>query len=159
LPPEPDTTPIPEGHVRLYHQTSKENLGSIKRNGLQLSRARGIEGPRGIYADEQGFYGAPGGQMPTVEFSVPKERWDRPFVRVDSMLDQGRVAPENIIAVHYPWHAHARYAENDPEIVKATLAGEHDFLLNDRCLQFFQTPFIPACGGCYVRANDPTWST
>ena len=84
---------------------------------------------------------------------------NRPFVRVDSMLDQGRVAPENIIAVHYPWHAHARYAENDPEIVKATLAGEHDFLLNDRCLQFFQTPFIPACGGCYVRANDPTWST
>ena len=131
LPPAPGTAPIPMGHVRLFHQTSEDKLGAIKRNGLTLSSAKGIEGPRAIYADEKGFYGEPS-RIPTVEFHVPVERWNPPFVRADSELDQGRVAPENIIAIHRPWHAHARYAEADPDLVKGIVAGEHDALLGDR---------------------------
>jgi len=124
LPPEPGTAPIPAGHVRLYHQTNPELLGAIKHQGIDLSRARGIEGPRAIYADEKGFYGKPG-DVPTVEFHVPVEQWDRPFVRSDL------VPPENILGVHRRWHSTARYIENDPRIMQKVLAGEHDNLLDD----------------------------
>lgn len=131
LPPRPGTAPIPPGSVRLYHQTREDMLGAIKHNGIELSKAKGIEGPRAIYADEKGFYGNPT-ERPTVEFAVPKERWDAPFVRADSVLDQGKVAPKDIIAVHYPWHEHARYIEKNPKLIREVVAGEHDNLLNDK---------------------------
>ena len=57
IPAEPGSTPIPEGHVRLYHQTHPKNTRSIRRNGLEARQP--AEGPRGLYADEQGFYGKP----------------------------------------------------------------------------------------------------
>lgn len=130
LPPPPGTAPIPPGNVRLYHQTSEANLAAIERNGLSIENARGIEGPKAIYADEKGFYGDPK-DKPTIEFSVPKERWDAPFVRADSVKDNGQVAPKDIIAAHYPWHQTARYIESNPKVLKAVLAGEHDDLQND----------------------------
>ena len=123
LPPAPGTAPIPDGDVRLYHQTSEANLGSIKHNGIQLRHARGFEGPKAIYADERGFYGKPG-DLATVEFHVPRERWDRPFV-------VGDVAPEEIIAVHRPWHRSARYIERNPKLIADILAGKRDDLLDD----------------------------
>ena len=123
LPAEAGTSPIPEGHVRLYHQTSEENIPSILKSGLTLSRARGIEGPKAIYADEQGFYGKPG-DAPTVEFSVPKERWKPPFV-------MGDVNPSDIIAHHVPWHRQARYILNHPGILKEVMSGQHDDLTGD----------------------------
>lgn len=124
LPPAPGTTPIPDGHIRLYHQTGEQNLGAIKHQGIQLSHAQGIEGPRAIYADPEGFYGKPA-DKPTVEFHVPRERWDPPFVTGTS------VAPQAIIAIHRPWHRTARYIEGRPELIQEILAGEHDDLLKD----------------------------
>lgn len=123
LPPEPGTTPIPDDHVRLYHQTDERNLGRIKREGIRLSHAKGIEGPKAIYADTKGFYGKPS-ETPTVEFSVHKDHWKSPFVLRD-------VEPKDIIAIHKRWHSHARYAENDSEIKKALVAGEHDDILKN----------------------------
>jgi hypothetical protein len=123
LPPEPGTTPIPDGHVRLYHQTDMASLGSIKRHGLQLQHARGFEGPKAIYADDRGFYGKPG-MVPTIEFHVDQTRWRKPFVK-------GDVDPKDIIAIHRPWHARVRYIEQDPELMREVLAGEHDHLLDD----------------------------
>lgn len=125
LPPKPGTAPIPDGHVRLYHQTDESHLGSIKHHGIQISHARGIEGPSAIYADTKGFYGKPQ-DVPTVEFHVPKERWDPPFVLGDT------VEPSNIIGIHRPWHRTARYIEDNPDVRQNVLAGEHDNLLNDR---------------------------
>ena len=131
LPPKPGTASIPEGHVRLYHQTTEEKLETIRQNGITVESAKGIEGPKAVYADEKGFYGDPA-HVPSVEFHVPKERWDPPFVRTDSDLDNGRVAPENIVAIHYPWHARARYIEDNPKVLAAVLAGEHDDLMDDK---------------------------
>jgi hypothetical protein len=130
LPPAPGTAPIPAGHVRLYHQAPEQSMGSIEQHGILLAKAKGIEGPRAIYAGETGFYGDPR-SVPTVEFHVPKERWDAPFVRADRELDQGKVAAENIVAIHLPWHRHARYIEADPRVLAQVLAGEHDDLLPD----------------------------
>ena len=128
IPPEPGTTSIPEGHVRLYHQTNERYLRNIRRNGLEARQP--TEGPRGLYADEDGFYGKPE-DIPTVEFHVPKEDWDRPFVKTNNSIYAGRVSPENIIAVHHPWHRSARFIENEPQLLDEVLRGEHDDLLSD----------------------------
>lgn len=123
LPPPPGTAPIPADHVRLYHQTSAKNLGAIKHQGILFDKARGIEGPRAIWADEKGFYGDPK-DTPTVEFHVHKDRWKKPWV-------MGDVTPDEIIAVHRNWHQRARYIENHPNAIQQVLDGEHDDLMYD----------------------------
>ena len=128
LPPEPGTAPIPADHVRLYHQTSEENLGAIKHQGIRFDKARGGNNrdPMGIWADEKGLRGDPS-KKPTVEFHVHKDRWkNAPFVT------GGDIKPHEIIGVHRPWHAHARYLEKDPKRIQATLDGKHDSLLGKK---------------------------
>ena len=122
IPAAPGTTPIRDGHVRLYHQTDGDSLRSIEQQGLLLEHAKGIEGPRAIYAGETPFYG-PADSRPTLEFQVPKEKWDAPFVLQD-------VKPEDMIAAHYPWHRHARYLDNESS-VKNVLEGKFDGLGGD----------------------------
>lgn len=124
VPAKPGTASIPEGHVRLYHQTDEANLPSITTTGLTMAHAKGIEGPRAIYADEGGFYGEPG-SSPTIEFHVPKENWDKPFVK------QQQVHPLEMVAVHLPWHRPARYIETHQDTLKEALAGKLDYLSND----------------------------
>jgi hypothetical protein len=124
LPPEPGTEPIKPGYVRLYHQTDRANIEEIKRHGIQLSKARGIEGPRAIWAGETPFYG-PATKIPTIEFQVPRENWDSPFVLQD------QVTTDEFIAVHEPWHKHARYILSHPDILEKTLDGEFDDLSDD----------------------------
>jgi hypothetical protein len=123
LPPEPGTAKIPAGHVRLYHQTDEKSAVSIGKHGLKLEHAKGIEGPKAIYADEKGFYGSPA-ENPTVEFHVPKAEWDPPFVLRD-------VTPKEILGVHLPWHAHARYIEDDATAREHCLSGQFDNLGGD----------------------------
>lgn len=125
LPAEPGTQPIPNGYVRLYHQTDTESLDKIAKEGLSIKYARGIEGPRAIYAGETPFYG-PVETRPTLEFIVPKEQWDAPFVLQD-------VQPNQIIAAHYPWHRRVRYLEDEgnASILQKALAGEFDDLEGD----------------------------
>lgn len=123
LPPEPGTAPVKEGYVRLYHQTDRENLDSIRKSGINIENAKGIEGPRAVYAGETPFYGA-ADKVPTIEFQVPKEDWDAPFVLRD-------VKPEDFIGVHEPWHSQARYLEKNPKSLEKALAGEFDDLDGD----------------------------
>jgi len=125
LPAEPGTQEIPDGYVRLYHQTDTDSLDSIAKEGLSIKYAKGIEGPRAIYAGETPFYG-PVETRPTLEFIVPKEQWDAPFVLQD-------VQPDQIIAAHYPWHRRVRYidAKGNASILQKALAGEFDDLEGD----------------------------
>lgn len=123
LPAEPGTQSIPDGYVRLYHQTDTESLSSIAKEGLSIQYAKGIEGPRAIYAGETPFYG-PVETRPTLEFIVPKDQWEAPFVLQD-------VQPNQIIAAHYPWHRRVRYLEDNPASMQKALAGEFDDLDGD----------------------------
>ena len=123
LPLEPGTAPVKEGYVRLYHQTTAENLKSIEKTGLDFGHAKGIEGPKGIYAGEQPFYGD-ARDRPTLEFQVPKADWG-------GYLVAREVKPADFIAAHYPWHAHARYMEEDKTLLGNVLRGQHDSLLKD----------------------------
>jgi len=73
--------------------------------------------------------------LPTIEFHVPKESWDGAGVLSrpdDKYAALDHVPKENILAVHKPWHHTARYLENDPDALKATLAGEHDNFIHDK---------------------------
>jgi hypothetical protein len=135
LPGEPGTEPIPQNAVRLYHQTTEDNLNSIMNSGLNIEKARGIEGPRAIYASETGFYGKPG-TRPTVEFYVDKDKWDDPFVLQD-------VPPDQIIAGHLPWHSKARYILEHPDTLRKTLAGEFDDLSGDyiRAVEYIKSHY------------------
>jgi len=124
LPPEPGTTPIPAGHVRLYHQAQEKHIPSIRKHGILNANAKGIEGPKAIYATEQPFYG-PATSRPTVEFHVPKEEFLAPQnVRSD-------VKPHQIISIHQKWHGRARYILNNPKVHAETLAGKNDDLMDD----------------------------
>ena len=124
LPNEPGTEPVKPGYVRLYHQTDRRNIEDIKQHGIQLSKARGIEGPKAIWAGETPFYG-PATEVPTVEFQVPRENWDPPFVL------QQQVTPDEFIAVHESWHGRARYILSEPGALEETLAGHFDDLTGD----------------------------
>jgi len=125
IPDEPGTKPIPKDHVRLYHQTGEKNLNSIRRTGIQLSKAKGYEGPKAIYADPKGFYGKPD-DRPTAEFHVHKDDYSRPFVR------RKEVKPSEIVAAHKPWHKTVRYIEDNPRLKKEVEDGKHDDIIKDR---------------------------
>lgn len=96
VPDKPGSKPIPEGHIRLYHQTSKENAEKIKKEGIKLSSAKGIEGPRGVYSHPTGFYGNPQDHH-TVEFHVPEEEYHKHFPTI-----QRDIHPSEILDVHHP---------------------------------------------------------
>ena len=130
VPAEPGTEPIPSGMVRLYHQTDGQSLDKIAKEGLSIKYAKGIEGPKSIYAGEQPFYGA-ADSRPTVEFYVPKAQWDAPFVLQD-------VAPEQILAAHYPWHKTARYLESEPQSMQSALDGQFDDLKDEDTVKAVQ---------------------
>ena len=125
VPAEPGSTPVPTDHVRLYHQTDGTNMSSIRRHGIKLSKAKGIEGPRAIYADEYGFYGKPH-TVPSVEFHVHKSEYHAPFVNRDV------VEPDKIVATHKPWHDLVRYIDDDPKLRKEVEDGKHDHILKDK---------------------------
>lgn len=120
IPLEHGTSVLPDGMVRLYHQSTPDAIESISRDGLRLSKAKGIEGPKAIYADEKGFYGKPD-DVPTVEFMVPKDQWQQPFVLKD-------VPHNQIIGTHLPWHRQVRYLLDpaNKASLDAALAGKLD---------------------------------
>ena len=127
LPAEPGTTPIPDGHIRLYHRTSISNMKSIANSGLSIDHAKGYEGPKAIYADPKGFYGKPGDiddSRVDVEFHVPINKFKGTIVHMDE------VPKENIIAIHQNWHNTARSIRDDPKTLSRVLSGKHDNLLD-----------------------------
>jgi hypothetical protein len=154
LPAEPGTQEIPDGYVRLYHQTDTESLDSIAKEGLSIKYAKGIEGPRAIYAGETPFYG-PVETRPTLEFIVPKEQWDAPFVLQD-------VQPDQIIAAHYPWHRRVRYLEDkdNASVLQKALAGEFDDLEGDYKLavQYVKDKYGEAAPAPEARAGEAMFS-
>ena len=103
IPQKMGTTPIPDGYVRLYHQTPLENAESIRTHGILHDKMKGIEGPRRTYVWRTPFYGKSQSHA-TVELHVPEELFDPPqFLKISD------VPPKYIVAIHEPWHDRARY--------------------------------------------------
>lgn len=139
VPEAPGTVPIPENHLRLYHY-SMASPDTLRREGLRLDQAKGhtYGEPNFVWASLK----EPGNHKVFAEFSVAIDdprfsMWGaRPDVHRGAAFYQGRsndftlagdVRPEEIIAIHEPWHHHYRYmVENG--LVPGVLAGEYDYI-------------------------------
>jgi hypothetical protein len=135
LPPDPGTAAIPEGHIRLWHYTSPENVPSIREHGLLRSKARGDAGngdltdpSAGVWASTtrpDGILDNHHGGAAVIEYSAhpaelsqnaehywhqdPQE-WAKGYHHV---IMRGDVRPHQIVAIHVPWHSAARYMRDD----------------------------------------------
>jgi DNA polymerase III epsilon subunit-like protein len=109
IPAPPGSVPIPEGHVRLYHYSNEENIDAIKKDGLiaQEDGPAAQDGePAMIWAHEDEPVGGPEQfrARPIVEFHVPLEQWNGGDGGEPGNAMQGPISPENIVAIHEPWH-------------------------------------------------------
>lgn len=150
VPSEPGIVPIPNGYIRLYHYTNPRKAGmtpeamaeTIRKNGIDIKYAKGSTygEPNVVWASsskpERGHIYA--------EFSIS---WDDPRLVIgkpnseqnaqDYAKSGGNFAfrdsirPEEIIAVHEPWHHTYNYLKKNDMIVRV-LEGEFDYLLDGR---------------------------
>ena len=142
VPPEPGTAPIPPNHVRLYHYTRNEASDMakhqaamvIKTQGIDISKARGSTygEPNAVWASRS----MPGEYKVFAEFSMATDdpRWAPPWGHGRVPSEGGdcyftsSIRPEEIIAVHEPWHHQYRYLVENGMVEKCQ-RGEFDHLL------------------------------
>jgi heme-degrading monooxygenase HmoA len=148
IPPEFGTKPIPAGMVRINHYTDEPAIEGIQAHGLLRSHSEekfkhgGTESPQ-VFATA----GAPSRDLlhsrPVVEaYANPArgagmdigENWaDRPGHAEhlegnrSVVTFHGDLPRENILAVHEPWHAHARYIAEEQFKGRATKPGEDPY--------------------------------
>jgi hypothetical protein len=139
IPGEFGSQPVPEGSVRVNHYTSPDAIDSIRQHGLTMQHAHesyargGTEYPS-IFATA----GAPKEDLlrarPVVEAHIPVSSLDIGSHTSASDLESRHsvvttnqdVPPENIMAVHQPWHRTFRYVQNDPGMEKNIMAGHYN---------------------------------
>jgi hypothetical protein len=145
VPEDPGTTPVPPGHVRLYHYTKISNpeaAEALRQNGLDISQARGSTygEPNVVWASSR----TPERSKVFAEFSISADdpRWaeGKPEPGSDPREYERRgwdcyfrdsIRPDEIIAVHEPWHWQYRYLKKNPGLWDELESGEFDRLLND----------------------------
>lgn len=126
IPKEKGTTEIKAGYTRVYHQTTPDNIESIMRKGLLVSKSRPTSESRGVSVSETPFYGD-NPNLVTIELQVPTEKLRQ--ANGSALFED--VPASNIIAVHENWHDRARYILNNPETLKEVLNGDMDFMTGD----------------------------
>lgn len=110
VPPEPGKSPIPPGTMRRFHYTDPKNINDILKNGLTLDKARGIEGPKAIWSTP--YYPKEAeDHKAIVEFHDDPERYKKLFN--SSVFHFENIKPEQIVAVHLPWHKSYRYVKQE----------------------------------------------
>jgi hypothetical protein len=143
LPPEPGTSPIPEGHVRLWHYTSTEALPSIREHGLSTQHAKGE-----TYGEPNQVWAAaahrPSEDMlrnknfiefhahPHHELNIGASYKEHDPEHIEHMYGygshvtmRGDVHPSRILGVHEPWHNTVHYLENDPQTLHNYTTGDY----------------------------------
>lgn len=151
VPAAPGSSEIPAGHVRLYHYTGVsgqsdldrfEAAEALRRNGIDIRHAKGNSygEPNVVWASTQ----RPDPGKVYAEFSVPVDdpRWKigRPDAGVSAAVYQDQnhdsyfndsIRPDELIAVHEPWHERYRYLQRSPAMLARARAGEFDHLIGD----------------------------
>jgi hypothetical protein len=146
VPSAPGETPIPLNHVRLYHYTrwpegttEEQAAERLWQGGIDIGKARGS-----TYGEPNVVWGST--QLPNrgkvyAEFSVHKDdpRWGIGKPRTSKDVDwlhksgadvtfMGSIKPEEIMAVHMPWHHTYRYLK-EHNMFPEVLNGDYDYLL------------------------------
>ena len=136
---EPGSIPIPSNYIRLYHYT--DDLESVSKNGIDLSKAKGhtYGEPNVVWASAQ----KPGDNKSYVEFAVsvddPRIVIGKPSQSPEEYMNYGHncafndsIKPNEIIAVHEPWHNKYRYIMDRPELQADIKDGKYDHLINNK---------------------------
>ena len=143
IPSEPGTTPMPPRHVRLYHYTAvkrsddesrHEAADSLRKHGLDVTRAKGntYGEPNVVWASTS----MPGQHKVFAEFamSLDDPRWLQPHKPYEGFggdcYFSESIRPNELMAVHEPWHFRFRYLMENPELIEQAKAGEFDHLLD-----------------------------
>jgi hypothetical protein len=148
VPPEPGTIPIPSNHFRLYTYTKFAGFGddqnheaanSLREVGLDIGMAKGhtYGEPDAVWASTA----MPHHGKVFAEFSVadddprfsygmrPDPGWKDRNIDV-SFKDS--IRPDEILAVHEPWHWRYRYLMENDDLVEQARKGELDDLLDEQ---------------------------
>ena len=145
VPPAPGESPIPSGHVRLYHYSNRigdphETAISLRTEGIDIGKAVGhtYGEPDVVWASTQ----KPHRQKVFAEFSmsIDDPRWDlgKPYKETAEEFEKyksdvtfnGSILPEEIVAVHEPWHYHYRYVAKSDEFRIKAKTGGLDYLMD-----------------------------
>jgi hypothetical protein len=148
VPADPGTTPVPEGHVRLFHYAPTAALPSIRAHGLSTAHAKGetYGEPNMVWAaagmpkhenfythnyvefhahpqhdlDIGAMYGGfgHGHERPEADKAALQEHINHLESYGSHVTMRGDVPKENIIAIHEPWHAHLRYLRESKDYYK-----------------------------------------
>jgi hypothetical protein len=129
VPPLPGKSPIPSNTVRRFHVTGA-SPDVIRSQGLRMSAAKGIEGPKAIYGWEtfpEAHRYSGGGQRPIVEYYISKKDADYHPVAV-----QHDIPPRQIVAIHEHWHEIYRYVvrEKTPLDMLRGIGSDHDRVID-----------------------------
>lgn len=152
VPPEPGKSPKRSAnHVRLYHYTTVEGPTAdekhaaaelLRKNGLDISKAKGSTygEPNVVWASSQ----LPQQGKVFAEFSIAMDdpRWaqgkppeGQSPEEYEAMKWDGyffdSIKPQEILAVHEPWHARYRYMQQNTELIQEAKEGKFDYLLDD----------------------------
>lgn len=144
------------GDDRPWHRTVHEHAQNLRTQGIRAERARGESygEPSVVWASAgepiQDFrnavvvefhhpvtdldIGSPIGADPETHAKWLEER------RSHVTLPFGKsVEPENILAVHEPWHSHYRHAMKNPDVAQRMRAGKHDSLIHEESVDYGPT--------------------
>jgi hypothetical protein len=149
---EPGTRPIPDHHIRMFHYTPYPD--SVAHEGIKLNKSRGH-----TYGDINTIWAVAGNSethpykkqyyQPMIEFHIdprdprvnmggvhPSEKWTPEDARdsersASTYTFNGDIKPEEIVAIHRPWHVHARTILKDPLHKKKFEEGHYEFVKND----------------------------
>jgi len=155
VPPEPGTTPIPEGHIRAYHYYNKfpiekgeseddakhKAAEALRKGGIDISKAVGhtyaepdmvwasTEKPREefVYAEFHIAANDPRWDIGKPDKDVNLREWEK---RKTDFTFSGSIKPSEIIGVHEPWHDSYRYIKEHPDLIKEAREGKLDYLLD-----------------------------
>jgi len=127
IPLERGTSKVKEGYVRVYHQTSPENIESIRKTGLLVEKSRASSESRGVSVADTPFYGN-NPNLVTIELQIPAG------IKAQSqgLALQQDIPAGDILAIHEPWHEKVRYIQQNPETLKEVRNGDFDYLATDK---------------------------
>lgn len=154
VPDEPGKAAIPEGRERRFHYTPAGNVEGIRREGIKLNRSQGRQfgDPVAVWSNPDNPYphGIPQGQALVEYHDDPKAHEANPYASPED------VPPENIVAIHEPWHEHYRYAKQEglhPQDLRD--AGGEDYAKAAAALEAMpETGMKPAEPEAFVKARD-----
>ena len=128
--------PLPPGHIRLYHYTNADPE-VIRKEGLKLSMAKGntYGEPNMVWASSVPMTESKN----VVEFSTQsddpsmvlekprKEQTPDDWMSGNHHVGFNRdIKPDEILAIHEPWHKVYRYIKNNHRIINDVVAGQLD---------------------------------